>query len=415
MRIIQLTQHLLQRGGIGEEIMRTRRLLEQAGYQVETWAGWIASDIPEGIAATLDQENPEIGQEDILLLHFYGGGDVFQRIPGIPCRKVLVYHGIPQARLFEGYDYHSYQAAVDGERFLRQWADQQLFDAVLTFSQYHCEELLSMGVPEEDITVLPGYPAEVRELEEMPDSDVLEDFGDEQTTILSLGEIAPDCRQQDTLRAFAYYQKYIDPSARLIFAGGGQDTAYGVALNQYLKEAGVKNVIFMDQVSRSELSALYQSADVLVYMSEQENLDLALVEAMEAGIPVLAYGTGVVQAILGGAGIVLGQKNMVCTAKWIGRIVKDSKLREMVLKAQRRRLDKLKRANAEQELLKHIAWFVDEHIRKPHDINRTGAHNRLGERIDGTLYDICQREMSRIGAPMPVSREAYLLSVKAGQ
>lgn len=96
------------------------------------------------------------------------------------------------------------------------------------------------------------------------------------------------------------------PGAELIIAGGpprdelDEDPAYRklAELAETLQVAG--RVEFLGKVSRTALPPLLRSADLLVSVCEYDPAGLKVLEAMACGTPVVATGTGPVDAIIDG-------------------------------------------------------------------------------------------------------------------
>ncbi len=94
-----------------------------------------------------------------------------------------------------------------------------------------------------------------------------------------------------------------DPTLRLGIAGDGPARE---ELEQRASECGVaERVRFMGVVDRADLPDLYASADAFVMPSTTETQGLVQVEALAAGIPVIAADAPQNRQVLGEAGIVI--------------------------------------------------------------------------------------------------------------
>lgn len=357
MRIIQLIECLSCGDGIGNHTILTHHLLKQAGYQVKTYAGEIAPNVPKGIAR-LFSDRLKADTNDILLLQFGISGPISERIASFPCRKIMVYHNITPPEFFSEYDFEMYERTKQGYRLVEKWRKEKTFDAVFAVSPYNHKQLLSMGFSEESTVCLPGCLVPFGKYREAPDLSTLKKYGDGITNILFVGRISPNKKQQDIVRAFAYYQRHIDQSARLIFAGGGGDSAYGRSLKDFVKNLNLEHVIFPGYISSATLSALYQCAHIFVCMSEHEGFCIPLIEAMFFDVPILAYRAAAIPDTLGDSGVLLEQKDPVLTAKWIERIVKDKTLRQKILLEQRSRLKDFDQEVIGLKILNAIDLFI---------------------------------------------------------
>jgi len=412
VKIVQVISDLAYGDAMGNHTILTHHLLKQAGFHVETYAGRIRPDVPKGVAK-LFSPNINIRPDDIMLLQYGIGGSVPKAAAGFACRRILVYHNITPPEFFRGYDYIAYQGTADGRQLIQSWAENRIFDAVLGYSRYNFEELLALGFPPEQTFYFPGYLFPLQNYQEDPDPDTMEDYSDGATNILFVGRISPNKKQEDTLRAFAYYQKHMDPDARLILVGGGWESPYGNALENYIKELNVKHVIIPGHISSAELISIYHCADVFVCMSEHEGFCIPLIEAMLFDVPILAYRAAAVPDTLGGAGVLLDEKDPILIAKWIERIAKDSALREKILLEQRERLKIFDQTYAGEQMIAFLNNFIAERIKKFQSIDEFGTSEReIGTYIDGTLYDIVSQNLAAIGQRMPFSRRKYLRTVQ---
>ena len=93
-------------------------------------------------------------------------------------------------------------------------------------------------------------------------------------------------------------------------------------------------------------------------MSEHEGFCIPIIESMLHDVPVIAYNAAAVPETLDGAGVLFDTKNFAMVAEMIGRLVKDSSLREAVLAGQRVRLKRYLDRNLESELRQHLAPLI---------------------------------------------------------
>jgi glycosyltransferase involved in cell wall biosynthesis len=106
------------------------------------------------------------------------------------------------------------------------------------------------------------------------------------------------------------------------------------------RELGVDGAVHLGtDLSTGQLAAWYADADVFVSMSEHEGFGIPLVEAMAAGLPVVAHGAGAVAETVGGAGIVLPTNRPGPAAVAVHRVLTDPGLAATLATAGRRRLD----------------------------------------------------------------------------
>ena len=135
-----------------------------------------------------------------------------------------------------------------------------------------------------------------------------------------MGRVAPNKCQHDVVGAFAVYRRVFDPQAHLTLVGGGTSPNYLAAVHRLIGELDLgDSVEILSGVGDAELLAHWAVADVFVCMSEHEGFCVPILEAMELGVPVVAYGAAAVPETLGGAGIVLDDKDPLEVAKAVDR------------------------------------------------------------------------------------------------
>lgn len=358
MRVIQLCETLSYGDGISNHALLMQEALSQAGYKTETYSNGIDKNVPAGIAK-LYSNKLKVKPDDIILLEFGLAGRVAREIEKYKCRKILYYHNITPARFFTGFNNRLAIDIIQGYRLVRRWAQEGIFDAVWTCSQFNRDDLLAQGYPKEIITCLPGplmlLPAE----EQHPNPQIAETYGDGRTNILFVGRISPHKKQADIIRAFAYYQRHIDDRARLFLIGSGNDEPYGQAIKKYIEQIDAQNIIFPGHLTDEEVLALYQCADVFLCMSEHEGFCAPLIEAMHFGVPIIAYAAAAVPETLGGTGILLHEKDPMLIAKWIEQLVCNETLRERIIKDQRERERFFDQRRTSRAVVDAIAAFAN--------------------------------------------------------
>ena len=81
----------------------------------------------------------------------------------------------------------------------------------------------------------------------------------------------------------------VHPGASLVLAGDGSQR---VALEDRVRELGLRNVTFVGRVPPDRMPALYDDADVYVNASVIDNMPQSIVEAYAAGVPVVSSDAG---------------------------------------------------------------------------------------------------------------------------
>ncbi len=131
--------------------------------------------------------------------------------------------------------------------------------------------------------------------------DVRASFGvdDERKLVLSVGRLGREKNLELALRAFAHLS---DPEARLVVVGDGAHRAVLERLAARLQIAA--RTTFAGELARAALPDVYASADAFLFTSSSDTQGLVLVEALAAGVPVVAVDTPQTRDVLADAGIV---------------------------------------------------------------------------------------------------------------
>ncbi len=328
-RVHQVLGALHPGDAVGNEALAIRGHLRAAGLDSEIFAGFV---------------DPRLGAEARPLREYAGGGrerhrlslPLLARQPRRPGRAAatgplaVVYHNVTPARFFAGWSDESARLAARAERELRELARRAALG--LAKSAFSRRDLEAAGFAA--CAVLPFVHDPGRRV---PPSPVFERlYADGRTHVLAVGRLAPNKRIEDVLRAFALLQRGPVPRSRLLLVGDDGLRAYADALRGLARALRLRDVVFCGHVDEDELRSAYGLADVLVSLSEHEGYGVPLVEAMLAGVPVVAYDAGAVAETMDGAGVLLGEKRPELVAGVIERLVRDPALRAAVLAGQER-------------------------------------------------------------------------------
>lgn len=115
----------------------------------------------------------------------------------------------------------------------------------------------------------------------------------------NVGRLHPDKDQATLLRGFALALEYLPANSQLVILGKGR-------LEQDLKELALElgiadRVLFLGQVP--EARRYFRAFDVFALSSDHEPFGMVLLEAMAAGVPLLATACGGAKEVVEGVGI----------------------------------------------------------------------------------------------------------------
>ncbi len=156
---------------------------------------------------------------------------------------------------------------------------------------------------------------------------------------LAVGRVSPNKALESTIAALAVARAHGDPDATLEVIGKPATDSYVHALHRYVADLGLASAVrFAGHASDATVAAAYAGADVLVVTSEHEGFCVPVVEAMSAGVPVVAFDQGAVPEVLGGAGALVSDKDPYTLASTVSTLLADVARRKAMVEAGRRRL-----------------------------------------------------------------------------
>ncbi len=150
-------------------------------------------------------------------------------------------------------------------------------------------------------------------------------------------------------RLMKAYQKYIAPlyPIDLILVGAKNQGLEDFITDKYCERVADKyllksrgKVILTEPLDQSELVCLYQKALALVHMSFYEGFNLALVEAMQAGIPIVASDIPVHHEVIGEGALFVDPHNIDSIGNGMHQLIHDKALqKELAGKGEERAKD----------------------------------------------------------------------------
>lgn len=294
----------------------------------------------------------QIGPDDLVLFHKSTGDALTGRIAKLACRKGIIYHNITPPGFFFFYD--PVMAGV--QRMARNQLKKHLpgYDFAWGVSEYNRSELVSMGMDRRKTAVLPilmkRHPVQ-------PDPETLQQLkAVTGIKLLFIGRVIPQKKQEDIIKAYRYVlEKNPDTKLFLVGSWNGWEKYYaklkGFCADLHLTD---RQVIFTGPVTEEEKEAYLTGSDALVCMSEHEGFCVPLLEAMEHGLPVVAYKAAAVPETLDGSGIQFETKDYPEIAKAIQRLKQDPAFRQKIIRKQREQRDRFSYDTVRSKLLELI-------------------------------------------------------------
>jgi glycosyltransferase involved in cell wall biosynthesis len=276
------------------------------------------------------------GPQDVVILHYALPSPLSAALCAHHGRRVLLHHNITPPEFFVGWDEEMVRICALGREELKTLVGH--VDLALADSEWNRRELEILGFARTG--VLPIY-LDFKRYGESPSPVLRRMLEDGRTNVLFVGRVAPNKRHDDLIRLASYWKRFISPDLRLLLVGKlPRRREYFDALQALSYEEGftAAEVVFTGHLEHDDLLACYAAAHVFVSMSEHEGFGVPLVEAMLAGVPVVAYRATAVGDTLGEAGIQFAEKRFSEMAEAAHLVVTDEPLRRQVLAQQERRL-----------------------------------------------------------------------------
>ncbi|MED0762734.1 glycosyltransferase, partial [Aneurinibacillus thermoaerophilus] len=246
---------------------------------------------------------------------------------------------------FSGY-------SIQGEELCRIGKEQLKFlvpyiDYAWADSEYNRLELEELGYKNTHVTPI---IINFEDYKRNPSQKLMEKFKAEKhiTNILFVGRIAPNKKQEDIIKVFYYYKKYINEDSRLFLVGSysGMERYYN-ELMELVKELQLEDVYITGHISFEEILAYYTNADLFLCMSEHEGFCVPLVEAMHFEIPIIAYKSSAIGETLGNGGILVLEKQYKEIAELMHIVLSTPKIKERMIINQKKRLEFFSKKNTE--------------------------------------------------------------------
>jgi glycosyltransferase involved in cell wall biosynthesis len=318
---------------VGNDCFELQRLYWSRGVRSDLFAAEAKPEVAQFVRPWSDLETLPVDGTS-LQVHISMGNDALWDVAKLPHRKMVVYHNITPAHFFEGLNEHARRYSEIGREQLAEFA--KVTELGIADSLYNQKELVRAGF---DRTAVVPIIVDWSAFDVAADPAILRELSDERTDILAVGQILPQKAVHKVVAAFAKYREG-DPTARLWLVGShAMSEAYLGQVREAIRARGLEDAVTLTgTVPMSALVAYYRGATAFVTLSEHEGFCVPLLEAMRAGLPVVASDAGAIPDTLGDAGILLSGTDPDTVATALERTVRDAALRKDLIARGRRHL-----------------------------------------------------------------------------
>lgn len=325
---------------ITNQMLLIKRILRENGYGSEIFAEHIPDELTGEIKPIASYHGDA---EGVLFVHHSMGFDCFEDIVALPDKKVLIYHNITPEKFFTDSGIIEYVRL--GLHQVEQY--KEYVEYVIADSNYNRQELIDHGY-DCNIDVMPVQVSLDRFDELKENTQIIEDYKNTKNFIF-VGRVVGNKRQDDVIKSFAVYNRYYNEKSKLFLIGDTGMKDYVSALERLAERLDIaEHVIITGKVSEEELKSYYKIADFFVCMSEHEGFGVPLLEAMKMGVPVIAYRSSAVPETMGGAGIVVTEKNYAYIGTLFHELSEDAQLYQAIVLDQYERIKKLQNTDTER-------------------------------------------------------------------
>ena len=361
-RIDQLVPTFARHDAIGNHVLQLRTLLRGAGYESDIYYEHIDPRLADQARPYLECD-PKAQADRLLLYHASTHSELTGWLietadGGQPI--VVDYHNITPSEYFASWEPEAARSMQLGRQQLVELAPH--LAAGVADSEFNAAELIDFGVPG---SVACPIILDLEEYHAPPDPQP-EARLSQHTLWLFVGRIAPNKCQHDVIAAFAAYRRLYAPGSRLALVGSATSGRYLAALERLAADLGIGDAVdFVGSAPFPELLAYFAQADVFVCLSEHEGFCVPVVEAMELGLPVVAYSAAAVTETVADAGVLLEDKDPLVVAHSVDQLLSDDAARETVVASGRRRAASFSLPVSSERWLEELRRIWSETGRSP--------------------------------------------------
>jgi glycosyltransferase involved in cell wall biosynthesis len=349
---------VLHRGdAVGRHTLRLREATRARGITSDIFVDTVDPETADETVPVLDYPD-QAQSDDIAVYQFATASAMAPWLAGRAETLVVNYHNITPPELMAPWDNHLALGQRHAQADLRVLAPRTAL--AVADSTYNETHLVEAGFTRTAV-IAPSAALDVRPVR-APETPRGRGSG-AGARWLSVGRVSPNKALENTVAALAVARAHNDERATLAIVGKAATGSYVRALHRYVADLGLTGAVtFTGHVGDDAVAAAYASADVLVVTSEHEGFGVPVVEAMAAGLPVVAFERGALPEVLGDAGVLVSDKDPYALAASIHALVGDHARQARLAEAGRQRLTRLELDTAADRFVSLLRTLAEEGV-----------------------------------------------------
>lgn len=308
MKVCQVINALDRADAVSLCLLEADRIMRKLGHETEIYYEFADRSLASH-GRPVSRLRPDAG--DIVLFHYAGYSRILSRVARFQGKRGVVFHNVTPAHFFEGIP-ETYEFCQKATHQLPELSG--LFDFGIGVSAFNARTLEDLGFDHTRVVPIAWETSGLADVASDPET--LARLDDGRVHLLAVARVAPHKGLHFAVEALPEIERRLGREVRLLLVG--KTSGYGAYLERLsaaVRDAGAGDrVVLAGEVSVAALRAYYESADVLLQLSEHEGFCVPLVEAMALGVPVVAALAGAVEGTLGGAGVRISDRSPAAIA-----------------------------------------------------------------------------------------------------
>ena len=317
------------RDAITNHLFASQELFRSWGIESEIYATHIEPTLKDDVRPA-DLFPKEVRASVPVVVHYSIDSPGFRLAVQHSDAPLFHYHNITPAQLLWRYAPHIAVECAAGRRRLGEYADVVVGSAA--DSAYNAGELREAGFADpRSVGILRNSVGSTDTSHRAP--------GDGPLKLLFVGRGVPNKAQHDLIYALAALLEASQDVELWLVGAWNTAPLYRRQCGRLATDLGVDDrVMFIDRATQNELRRRYADADLFLCLSDHEGFCVPLLEAMEAGLPIVAYDSSAIPETLGDAGLILPDKTPSLVAEAVMAVALDRGLQEQFASARQERL-----------------------------------------------------------------------------